>query len=78
MMSETLNIENGVNGTNGAWPGRVSGEEQPTPGRNPATAQVKWTKAINKIVMECYIGSDPSKRGYTKKNEVNMARDWSV
>lgn len=38
MMSETLNIENGVNGTNGAWPGRVSGEEQPVSGRNPATA----------------------------------------
>ena len=38
MMSKTLNIENGVNGTNCAWPGRVSGEEQPAPGRNPATA----------------------------------------
>lgn len=38
MMSETLNIENGVNGPNGAWPGRVSGEEQPVPGGNPATA----------------------------------------
>jgi len=38
LMSETLNSENGVKGTNGAWSGRVSGEEQPAPGRNPATA----------------------------------------
>ena len=38
MMSETLNIENGINGTSGAWPGRMSGEEQAAPGCNPAAA----------------------------------------
>ena len=67
MMNETLSTENGINGTQGASPGRVSGEEQPAPGRNPATAKLRWTKEENKLVMRCYIKSDPSKRGYRKR-----------
>ena len=55
MMYETLSSENGVNGTNGASPGRVSGEEQPVSGRNAATAKLRWTKETNKLAMECYI-----------------------
>lgn len=53
-MSETLNIESGVNRTDSASSSRVFGEEQPAPGRNPATARIKWTKEVNKIVMKCY------------------------
>lgn len=45
MMSDTLNIEHGVNGTDIASPGRVSGEEKPAPGRYPATEE---TKEINR------------------------------
>ena len=49
-MSALLNTENGVNGaswtndTTDASPGRVCREEQQAPGRNPATAKLKWTK----------------------------------
>ena len=28
---------------------------------------MKWTKAINRIVMKCYIKSDPSRRRYKKR-----------
>lgn len=48
MLSDTLNIEHGVNGTDVASPGRASGKEQPAPGRNSATAKVRWTKEINR------------------------------
>ena len=61
-----------MNDTTGASPGRVCGEEQQAPGRNPATAKLKWTKEINKLVMESYIKSDPSKSGYRKR----MLETW--
>ena len=72
MTTETLSTENGVNGTNGASLGMVSGEEQPAPGRNPATAKLRWTYEINKLVMECYIRSNPNRMGYRKR----MAAIW--
>ena len=63
--------DNGVNGTQAdsvdASPGRVTWEQQQGPGRNPDTARLRWTKEVNKLVMKCYIQSDPSKRGYRKR-----------
>ena len=62
---------NGVNGTHatseGVTPGRVTGGEQPAPGRYPATARAKWSKDLNKLVMKCYIKSNPGTRGYRKR-----------
>ena len=71
MMTETLSTEKGVNGTNGASPGMV--EEQPAPGRNPATAKLKWTKEINKLVMECYIRRNPKR--VQEKNGGDLERN---
>ena len=51
----------------GVMPGRCSVGEQGGPGRNQATARTTWTKEINKIVMECYFKSEPTKRGYRKR-----------
>lgn len=72
MINETTNIENGINGTRtdggGTMPGEETGGQQPVPRRNQNTATLKWTKEINRIVMECYIKSDPSKRGYRKSH----------
>ena len=72
MINETLNSENGVNGTRpsgqGASPGTVSWELQPEPGRNPATARRGWGNRLKKIVMECYLRSTtPVKRAYRKR-----------
>ena len=64
-------IYNGVNGiratSEGATPGRVSGEQQPAPARYPATARTKWSKELNRLVMKCYIRSNPGSRGYRKR-----------
>lgn len=63
--------ENGVNGTGtlreSASPGRVVGEQQPTPGRHQATARTKWNKEVNRIVMRCFYMSEPSRRGYRRR-----------
>jgi len=58
------NIEhNGVNGTGtsceGATPGRCSPAQQRGPGRHQTTTKKKWTKQLNKAVMECYYLSNP-------------------
>ena len=61
----------------GLSPGKDSRAQQPGPGRHQATAEnrrMKWTKEVNKIVMKCYIKSDPSKRGYRKR----MMEFWKV
>ena len=59
---------NGVNGTGtsceGPSPGRCSPAQQRGPGRHPTTAsntrtRTNWTKAVNKIVMKCYLKNDP-------------------
>ena len=71
MMNHDDRNINGVNETQapseGVTPGRVSREQQPAPGRYPATARTKWTKAVNKLVMKCYIMSNPGIRGYRKR-----------
>ena len=61
-----------VNGTGssgeGVACGMGTGGPQPDPGRHSFTANVKtkWTKELNKIVMKCYLKSDPRKRGFCK------------
>ena len=75
---------NGVNGTGsrndeGSSPGRCLMDEQGGPGRNPVTARMKWNKAINIAVMECYYLSnamdenDKTVRGYRQR----MHRIWN-
>ena len=74
-MSNIDLLHNGVDeaGTNGEGlsPGRCPIEEQGGPGRNHATATVRrkrggkidWSD-LNGTVMECYILSEPERRGY--------------
>ena len=62
--------DSSVNGTRaaseGVTPGRVSGEQQPAPGRYPAPARTKWSKELNRLVMKSYIRSNPGTRGYRR------------
>ena len=75
----TINLSNnGVNGTGsrndeGSSPGRCLIEEQRGPGRNPVTARMKWNKAINIAVMECYYLSNQMDVGYRQR----MHRIWN-
>ena len=66
-----------MNGTfqsqQGASPGTDPRAEQARPGRKRATAGMKWTKEVNKLVMKCYIKSNPKVRGYMKR----MMALWS-
>ena len=68
-MSDKDRDVNGVNGTQatseGVTSGRVAGGQQP--GRYPNTARTKWSKDLNKLVMKCYIKSNPGTRGYRKR-----------
>ena len=52
-----------------------SGDQAPT-GRHQATDQtrkrLKWEKEVNRIVIECWVRSVPTKRGYRKR----MKRLW--
>ena len=54
---------NGVNRNGpvgeGSSPGRCSLVQQRGPGRHPTTVRTKWSKNMNKIVMECFFGSKP-------------------
>ena len=73
---------NGVNGTGftreSSSPGRCSSAQQQGPGRQPATARLKWNKEVNKVVMECFYKSRPFDevgkpiRGYRQR----MFREW--
>ena len=74
-MSNIALSDNGVNeaGTNGEGlsPGRCPIDEQGGPGRNHDTATVRRRKGgkidwsdLNGTVMECYILSEPERRGY--------------
>ena len=60
-----------MNGTQadivGALSGRFPWKQQQRPGRNPYTVMLRWSKEVNKLVMKCYIQSDPRKRGYLKR-----------
>ena len=66
-MNDKDTHDNGVNGiratSEGATPSRVSGEQQPAPGRYPATVRAKWSEELNRLVMKCYIRSNPGSRG---------------
>ena len=62
----------------GSSPGRCSLVRQRGPGRHPTTVRTKWSKNVNKIVMECFFISntfdDDSKpiRGYRQR----MMQKW--
>ena len=81
-MNHIRNENNDVNGTGtsceGASSGRCSVGEQRRPGRNQATARMKWTKEMNIVVMECFYSARPfdengvPKRGYRQR----MFRAW--
>ena len=81
-MNQNRNINNDVNGTGnsseGTSSGRCSVDEQRRPGRNQATARIKWTKEMNIVVMECFFSADPFDgngvpiRGYRQR----MFREW--
>ena len=66
--------DNGVNGTGssiGEGPslGGCSVAQQHRPSRHSATAagKMEWKKEVNKIAMECYLRSEPKKRGFRKR-----------
>ena len=81
-MNRNRNVNNDVNGTGtsseGASSGRCSVDEQRRPGRNQATARMKWTKEMNIVVMECFYSADPFDengvpiRGYRQR----MHKEW--
>ena len=73
-MSNIIQEENGVNeyGINDevVSPGRCPADQQRRPGRNPTAAgntRKKWTRVENEVAMECYLRSEPEKRGYRKR-----------
>ncbi|XP_063604453.1 uncharacterized protein LOC134779729 [Penaeus indicus] len=71
-MNQNRNVDNDVNGTGtsgeGASSGRCSVDEQRRPGRNQATARMKWTKEMNIVVMECFYSADPFDENDIRKN----------
>ena len=81
-MSNQTFRDNGVNRTGplgeGSSPGRCSPVRQRGPGRHPATVRTKWSKNVNKVVMECYFRSKPFDdegkpiRGYRQR----MMKEW--
>ena len=65
-MSEMSNQNSENNSVNragsveeGSSPGRCSLVRQWGPGRHPTTIRTKWSKNVNKIVMECFFRSKP-------------------
>ena len=75
-MSTYGNRDNGVNQPiqDGLSPSQT---QQPRPGRYQATAEkerMKWTKAVNKMIMRCYIQSKSRKRGNRKR----MLEFWNA
>ena len=84
-MSEMSNQNSENNGVNragpvgeGSSPGRCSLVRQQGPGRHPTTVRTKWSKNVNKIVMECFFRSKPFDddgkpiRGYRQR----MMQEW--
>ena len=51
----------------GALSGRAPWKQQQRPGLNPYFVMLSWSKEVNKLVMKCYIQSDPGQRGYLKR-----------
>ena len=78
-MSEMSNIQieqNGVNGTGnhdgeGVAPGRFEVVEPASIGRNQETVrkEKEWKPEDNRLVWECYIASEPGKRGFMERME---------
>ena len=71
-MSSNEIENNNVNGSRLAEQGPSSGRcfRQGNIGRhhaNPVNGKIKWTCQENKIVMECYLSSEPKIRGYRKQ-----------
>ena len=62
-MSNNSLSNNDVNGAGslreGSSSGRCSLGEQRGPGRYPATARMRWSKEVNKVMMECFYRSKP-------------------
>ena len=67
---------NGVNeagaSSKGLSPGRCSIGEQDVPGRHRTTAdrrttRRKWSQEVNRVVMQCYYGSEYERDGYRKR-----------
>ena len=81
MMDANNDINNCVNGAGtvnceGSAHGRCGMRDQAPTGRHQATDQtrkrLKWEKEVNRIVIECWVRSLPTKRGYRKR----MKRLW--
>ena len=75
-MSNTELNPNDVNDTGafseGVASGRCPVDQQRRPGRHPATAEQRqkrlgWSKEDNRRLFECYIRSEPERRGYRKR-----------
>ena len=84
-MSEISNQNSKSNNVNragpvgeGSSPGRCSLVRQKKPSRHPTTVKTKWSKKVNKIVMECFFRSKPFDddgkpiRGYRQR----MMQEW--
>ena len=80
-LSNQGNKNNGVNGTGttsceGVAPGMHGVPDPASPGHHQETDQTKkrmrWEKALNKIVIECWIRSEPTKRKYRQ----GMKKIW--
>ena len=83
-------MSNGVNGTGvfdeGTWPGRVAGEQQPAPGRYPATAaqetgsrkgRRKWSIEENRVLMECILTASRRKEDTVREClGCGMRKEW--
>ena len=85
-MSEMSNKNSENNGINrpgpvgeGSSPGRCFLVRKQRPGRHPTTVRTKWSKNVNKIVMECFFRSKPFDddgkpiRGYRQR----MMQEWT-
>eukprot|EP00795_Rhopilema_esculentum_P003281 gene3280-biopygen1499 len=89
MINSENNIENDVNGSGSTGEavasGRGGGATQASLGRYHATAEStvgsrtrnQWTREDNRTVMECYVASEPNKRGY-RKRMVNIWRSRNL
>jgi len=83
-MLNTSLFPNDVNGAGTSCESNSSGRcslgEQRGPGRYPMTARMRWSKEVNKVVMECFCRSKPSDeegrpiRGYRQR----MLRQWRL
>ena len=84
-MSEMSNQNSENNGVNragpvgeGSSPGRCSLVRQRRPIRHPATVRTKWSKDMNKIVMECFFRSKSfdNDRKPIKGYRQRMMQEW--